>query len=108
MERRVARYMRNEPNEHKYNRHHILWHCNSSDYNVDLPENIKVVLKTKHNAYNCLVGGEPEQQTPRGVFKMAHDRTNPVLSDYAETLLRTLMEMPDEELYKKELLKHRK
>ena len=108
MEHRIARYMRNDQNDHKYNTHHILWHCNSNLYNVDIAENLIRVLKTEHNAYNCIVWSLPEQQTPRGVFKMAHKRTHPVLSDYAQTLLRTLCEMPDAQLYKKELLKNKK
>lgn len=49
-----------------------------------------------------------DKQSPRWLFETAYERTHPVLSDYAETLLKTLMEMPDEELYKKELLKSRK
>jgi ectoine hydroxylase-related dioxygenase (phytanoyl-CoA dioxygenase family) len=105
MERRVARYMRNDQNEHKYNNHHILWHCNSNLYNVDIAENLIRVLKTEHNAYNCIVWSLPEQQTPRWVFKMAHKWTNQVLSDYALTLLTTLCEMPDKELLAPEFIK---
>ena len=103
MEKRVARYMQDRV-DRSQNTHHIVGQCQKDLYNVFLPINQIRVDKSQHNSYNGFVR---DKQSPRWLFETAHKRTHPVLSDYAETLLRTLMEMPDEELYKKELLKKR-
>ena len=104
MERRVARYMMDRQ-DRSQNTHHICGQMLKDLYNVFLPINQIRVDKSQHNSYNGFVR---DKQSPRWLFETAYEWTNPVLSDYAQTLLRTLCEMPDEELYKKELLKHRK
>ena len=88
--------------KYKFNRHHIIWVTNRDLFNVYLPANIIEVPVLKHRALNTLIW---EKQTPRWLFETAHEWTYPVLSEYAETLLRTLIEMPDDQLYKKEFIK---
>jgi hypothetical protein len=104
MEHRIARYMQSREARGQ-NKHHIIWQAQKDLYNVFIPINQKMVDKSQHISYNWFVR---DKQSPRWLFETAYEWTSPVLSDYAQTLLKTLMEMPDEQLYKKELLKTRK
>ena len=64
------------------------------------------VSRSQHKWYNYFVGNE--RQNPRWLFETAYERTHPVLTDYAQTLLRTLVEMPDDQLYIPEMIKNKK
>lgn len=87
----------------EYNTHHIIGQKNRIDYNVDLPINKIIVEITKHDALNCLVGANQDPKSQLNV--LVENWWNNVLSEKAKELFETLINMPDTEFYKKELLK---
>jgi hypothetical protein len=86
-----------------YNTHHIIGQKNRIDYNVDLPINKIIVEIAKHDALNCLAGTNQDPKSQLNV--MVEEWRYNVLSEKAKQLFDVLITMPDNEFYKKELLK---
>jgi len=87
----------------KFNCHHIIGKKNRAKFNTELPQNKIIVEKIRHDALNTLMR---DNQDPRGQLDVLIDeRWESVLWDRAKELFEALRALPNNEFYKKELVK---
>ena len=95
--------MKHSKQRKEFNVHHIVGKKYKDKFNVEIPENKKVVEITKHEALNCLVW---TNQSPQEQLSVLYNQwwIN-VLSENTKKRIEQLLSMSDEDFYINDIIK---